>query len=128
MFVVDINKSYHKFADLYGNLLYMATTCKANERRAKWGAFYDFKRQNMLANTFDIQIDYGDDEVRKAKVTKDLDYGYCLSVHKSQGSTYDNVFINLNDILRCRTILDRNRLLYVALSRASKKVFIYNSL
>ena len=28
-----------------------------------------------------------------------LNYGYCITVHKSQGSTFKNVFIDMNDIL-----------------------------
>ena len=35
---------------------------------------------------------------KKLIVKKDLDYAYALSVHKVQGSTYNRVFVDENDI------------------------------
>ena len=31
--------------------------------------------------------------------TRDLDYGFSISAHKSQGSTYDTVMVDVNDIV-----------------------------
>lgn len=53
-----------------------------------------------------------------------LSPGDALTVHKSQGSTYKNVFIDLNDICSCRKENELQRLLYVACTRASEKVFL----
>jgi exodeoxyribonuclease-5 len=51
--------------------------------------------------------------------------GYCTTVHKSQGSTYDRVFVAQHNILtRCKDAIDRNRLLYVAYSRARKSLWV----
>lgn len=58
----------------------------------------------------------------------DLRPAYACTIHKSQGSTYRNVFINLDEL---RTIKDDNslsRLLYVAVSRASHKVYFTGTL
>lgn len=54
-----------------------------------------------------------------------LRYAYACTVHKSQGSTYDEVFINLNSY---RSVYKNNpamalKLLYVAVSRARNKVY-----
>jgi len=53
---------------------------------------------------------------------------YACTTHKSQGSTYGTVFINLTDIGRNHKSDELARLLYVAISRASKQVVLYGSL
>jgi exodeoxyribonuclease-5 len=58
----------------------------------------------------------------------DLRPAYAATVHKSQGSTYEKVFIDLNDIGRCNNANDLSRLLYVAVSRASKQVILSGEL
>lgn len=54
-----------------------------------------------------------------------LDFPYAMTIHKSQGSTYENVFLDLDDLNSCA---DRDyqmylRLAYVAISRASQRVY-----
>lgn len=53
---------------------------------------------------------------------------YASTVYKSQGSTYKNVYINLTDIGRCRQHYVVARMLHVAITRASDKVFLYGEL
>lgn len=57
----------------------------------------------------------------------DLRFNEASTVHCSQGSTYDRVFIDISDIETCRAHSVKARLLYVALSRAKNEVFIYDS-
>lgn len=52
----------------------------------------------------------------------DLRAAYACTVNKSQGSTYDAVFIDLDDIAKCRDNDQLARMLYVAVSRARTKV------
>jgi len=52
----------------------------------------------------------------------DLRLLYASTVNKSQGSTYDTVYIDLSDIGACRDRDQVNRMLYVAASRARSKV------
>lgn len=54
----------------------------------------------------------------------DLRHLYASTVHKSQGSTFDQVFIDLTDFQSIRDQSMLARLLYVALTRARKKVHI----
>lgn len=54
-----------------------------------------------------------------------LDFKHAMTVHKSQGSTYENVFLDTKDMAKCA---DNDyqlylKLLYVAISRASNKVY-----
>lgn len=54
----------------------------------------------------------------------DIRYCYCITVHRSQGSTYDRVFVDVKDILRNRKRQERQRLIYVGFSRPRHQLFI----
>jgi exodeoxyribonuclease-5 len=54
----------------------------------------------------------------------DIKYNYALTVHKSQGSTFDNVIVINCDIKRVRNNTERGQLLYTAVTRAKDKLFI----
>lgn len=45
-------------------------------------------------------------------------YNHAITVHKSQGSTYDKSLINISDIMINRNIPERNRMLYTAITRS----------
>lgn len=53
-----------------------------------------------------------------------VNYSYALTIHKSQGSTFQNVFLDLPDAMRNRNARERNQLLYVAVTRAAKRLFV----
>lgn len=53
---------------------------------------------------------------------------FAQTVHKSQGSTFKRVYIDLNDIGSCNSPYDVSRMLYVAASRASQQVIFYGEL
>lgn len=53
---------------------------------------------------------------------KALDYGYAHTVHKSQGATYDNIHVDMANILSCRDISVLRQLQYVGMSRTKNKV------
>lgn len=50
------------------------------------------------------------------------------TVHKSQGSTYDFVFIDMDNISTCRQSDQAARMLYVAFSRARERVYLHGML
>jgi hypothetical protein len=55
----------------------------------------------------------------------DISYGYGITVHKSQGSGYDNVFVHLKDILnKNKNEIESKQCMYTGLSRASKNLHI----
>jgi|WetSurMetagenome_2_1015567.scaffolds.fasta_scaffold67863_4 hypothetical protein len=121
LFIVD-----HSIPMNYVRFLKTWNTCKQRAIKTRnWRRDYyeKFKDKHLLIKTF-----Y--DDQGEVLVGKDLDYGYALTIHKCQGSTYENIFVNANDIIyskfgnfRADTNL-RNRLIYTALSRARKKAFI----
>ena len=53
---------------------------------------------------------------------------HALTVHKAQGSTYKEVFVDLADIGRNTRWQETARLAYVAVTRASQRLHIYGSI
>lgn len=58
----------------------------------------------------------------------DLRAAYAQTINKSQGSTYDRVFIDLDDVARCNSGDQIARMLYVGVSRAREQVFLTGDL
>lgn len=85
----------------------------------QWKKYYDFKNNFVLLETIHFGTGFNE------KCDKDIDYGYAITVHKCQGSTYQNVGVTLKDIMNNRTVKERRQLIYVALSRVNKINCIY---
>jgi len=56
-----------------------------------------------------------------------IDYNYASTVHKMQGMEKPNIFIDVKSFKSLKDVKMYNKLLYVALTRATKKIFV-NSL
>lgn len=54
----------------------------------------------------------------------DLRAAYACTINKAQGSTYDRVFIDLDDVKRCTNANQLARMLYVGVSRARYRVVL----
>ncbi|CAK0751562.1 hypothetical protein CCP4SC76_2280001 [Gammaproteobacteria bacterium] len=76
-----------------------------SRRRAAWRLFFETKRQFA-----------------------DLRPPFASTVHKSQGSTFQHVFIHLSDIGRNTHWQEVVRLLYVALTRPAQHAFMMGNL
>ncbi|WP_108623943.1 ATP-dependent DNA helicase [Candidatus Similichlamydia epinepheli] len=65
-----------------------------------------------------------DDEIlfKHELSSRDLKYGWCLSIHKSQGSEFDHVVVVLPKV---SSKLLSQQLLYTALTRAKKKMTVW---
>lgn len=57
----------------------------------------------------------------------DLSYGYAITTHKSQGSTFENTYVNIQNIMSCKKVnnIVKFKSLYTAITRASKKINIF---
>jgi hypothetical protein len=99
--VIDIihEKSEADFKKAANILRLIAISKKGKERT--WVAYYDFLRKFA-----------------------DVNYGYCITCHKSQGSTYNTAFVLEDDIDANPNIVERNRIKYTAYTRASRKSYI----
>ena len=89
----------------------------ANEKNIK-------QMQDKLKQTKDYRA--------KTELTKEIDntrkafdnvvYGYGITVHKSQGSTFGQVFVDVNNIYSSNT---KQKMLYTAVTRASSSIHVY---
>lgn len=115
VFIVDINDhdNLHLYADMHD---FFRDRGKSNKK--EWKKYYEFRRSNLLMKTIDK---YKNGLFRSTQdiIVKDLDYGYAITGHKSQGSTYSHVFVMENDINDNWVLKERNQIKYVALTRPS---------
>ena len=95
-----------------------AITTKDKRLKGMYWKYY-FQIMNSFAAPFDIY--YDNRLIRK----KSIDYGYAVTVHKSQSSSITNVFVDMKDLFKQRNAEELRQLQYVALSRARKDVYIY---
>jgi len=52
-----------------------------------------------------------------------IDYPHCQTIHKSQGQEFEEVYIDIKDLNRCKNQKEKLKLLYVAMSRAKKRIY-----
>jgi hypothetical protein len=74
--------------------------------------------QNALENAWD-----------EKKRFPNIDYAYCINIHKSQGSTYDIVVVHEQDIMSVRPIdnKQKSQSIYTALTRAKNISIVISS-
>jgi len=86
------------FQDVKTHLSLLAEKAKKEGTAHSWRDFYRFKESCVPVS-----------------------FHHSCTVHKSQGSTVDEVFVNFRDIVRSDIA---SKLLYVAITRAAKKVYL----
>ncbi|MFC4893043.1 ATP-dependent RecD-like DNA helicase [Pseudofrancisella aestuarii] len=119
VFVVDhLDKiNLHNYADIHDKLLLISRADKS------WLSYYEFRKNNLLMTDILVNLN-GSIRAKSNEIKKDLDYGFAVTSHKAQGSTYNTVFILLKDILLNTKKQEMQQMLYVALTRSSNKVVI----
>ena len=82
----------------------------------RWREYYE------LIGSFTTPRDmyYDNRLIRK----KSFDYGYACSAHKSQGSSFGEIFVDMRNISLCKDKDERRQLQYVALSRTRKDAYL----
>ena len=125
LFVINHTDNY-TFQMYYKKLTELINDAKqasSSERGSKWKQYFDFKRKYLLAAN--VTNSNG-----KIIFSRDLDYGFAITSHRAQGSTYKNVFVDINDMIYDKyghpyTNRDEMlRRLYVACSRASNQLVL----
>lgn len=93
-----------------------------------WGAFRSFSEDYIFNNLSASQKDQGIDKKLKAQLfTSGLGAAYVINSHKAQGSTYDTVYVDYNNILEGKhkaDFLTRVKSLYVATSRPRNRLVL----
>ncbi|WP_150464133.1 ATP-dependent RecD-like DNA helicase [Francisella sp. XLW-1] len=115
IFIIDSDDicNLNQYAEIHDNLLEIARSDRT------WSTYYEFRKNNLLM--IDVER-YSDGSLRpkNSVIKKDLDYGFAVTAHKAQGSTYKKVFVLLKDISLNKNFIERNQILYVAMTRAQK--------
>jgi len=86
---------------------------------------YGWFRQAESLKELDISLEALPDHeatYHRLSTYVDLRYMYASTVNKAQGSTYEIVYVDLNDIAQCRDKDQVIRMVYVAASRAKTKL------
>lgn len=127
LFVLDHydQKNLMEYLKLNKNYIDKAKSAPAGSARSgAWIKYYTFKREVLLLTNV-LNSATGE-----TLVSRDADYGFSITSHRSQGSTYENVFVDVNDMVYDKNgkpytnIDDINRRLYVACSRAKNRLYL----
>lgn len=126
LFIIDHKDPFtlQRYYKIHNELKEAGLTATGATRTSMWKQYFKFHNENLLL------VNINDRNNGKTIVDRDLDYGFAISSHKSQGSTYDVVFVDVKDM-----VYDKNgnvygnrmemlRRLYVACSRPKRKVFL----
>jgi ATP-dependent exoDNAse (exonuclease V) alpha subunit len=115
IFIVNVNDydNFHRYAELHD---VYKDYGKKHKELGSWNEYYDFRRHNILMKTI---TKYRDGKARSTydTINKDMDYGFGITSHKCQGSTYTHVFVMENDIDMNWLIKERNQLKYTSFTR-----------
>lgn len=95
-----------------------------DEGEAQFRRLQDMFKATILKSPFDQRKSLWSTYYKNEKRVGWFKYNYALTVHKSQGSTYDNVLMLDWDINKNRKIEERNRIKYVAATRARHMLYI----
>lgn len=120
IFIIDSNT--HENLHLYGQMHDFFKDMAKRDKK-QWKKYYEFRRHNVLMKNIDK---YQNGQLRPTHeiIVKDMDYGYALTCHKSQGSTYTYAFVMENDINNNWVVKERNQIKYVALTRPTDRATV----
>jgi len=126
IFIVDHRDfdNLHTYAEIHDSL---KTIAKSTKSKNDWRLYYAFRRESLIM--VDIKK-FRDGSLRDSeeKIVKDLDYGYAITGHKAQGSTYQHVFVLEDDMSMNPKVKERNQIKYVALTRPSKTATVLTNM
>lgn len=125
LFVLDHKDLFtiQRYLAISSTMIESAKNSTTKLRAQRWRDYYVFKEGCLLLTNI-----VGRDG--KILYSRDLDYGFSLTSHKSQGSTFDTVFVDVNDIIYDKfghlypDAEEINRRLYVACSRCKNKLYL----
>ena len=126
LFIIDHKDKFtiQMYVKLSREMIQAAKYANARVRAQRWRDYFSFKESCLLLTNI-INPTSG-----KIEFSRDLDYGFSLTSHKSQGSTFDTSFVDVNDIVYDKygnpynDAEEINRRLYVAASRCKNKLYL----
>lgn len=126
LFIIDHTDRFtiQRYITISNELINAAKTANSKIRAQKWRDYYQFKEDCLLLTPIFKS------DGKTILYNKSLDYGFSLTTHKAQGSTFENVFVDVNNIVFDRLghirgdIKQINRSLYTACSRCKNKLYL----
>ena len=125
LFVIDSRDKFTalKYYNTINDMIKMAKQSTGAVRVSRWKDYYNFKKKYLLPTNIV-------DRNNKILIERDIDYGFSITAHKSQGSTYGTVFVDVNNMVYnsmgkpYADYEDMLRRLYVGCSRAKKELIM----
>ena len=129
------DNTFKVYYEIINKLHRTAHFSKGIDRSENFKKYFAFKDAHLCMITFPLN----DGSVIRGWVNKEIYYGYGVTIHKLQGSTLKNIFLDALDIAYVKmnhktprvnndfnptAISMRNRLLYTGLTRVSNKAYI----
>jgi exodeoxyribonuclease-5 len=124
VFVLPGTNSELRVKNLAIDGVWMMVAMDINERVSAFNACAIWAREQKIKTGHSAA--WGEFYEAKNAVV-DARHCYAVTSHKAQGSTYDTVYVDWANIAKNNSGLERLRSLYVAVTRASNKVFILDS-
>lgn len=126
LFILDHKDKYTiaQYVKISQDMIQSARSSSAKLRAQRWKEYYKFKESCLLLTNI------VNPQTNSIMFSRDLDYGFSLTSHRSQGSTFDTAFVDVNDIVYDKygrpypDAEEINRRLYVAASRAKNKLYL----
>ncbi|HFK1690991.1 ATP-dependent DNA helicase [Bacillus sp. B4-WWTP-NA-D-NA-NA] len=114
----DITKCFNDFKyDLNDRVMIIANSSSRNVSNGDTGKIIDYDERGVC-----VRLDLEDREVfYKYEDTEEIVPAYAFTVHKSQGSEYENVAVFVDS----QPKLNTNNLLYTGITRAKKNIKVY---
>ena len=125
LFIIDHKDNFtvNMYVKLSREMIEAAKSATVKLRAQKWREYYEFKESCLLLTNII-------NKTGKIEFGRDLDYGFSLTSHKAQGSTFDTSLVDVNDIVYDKyghpytDAEEMNRRLYVACSRCKNKLYL----
>ena len=117
--VLSIENSKEAFENLaceIEDIRVNAINASGFRRKTLWTQYY--RLIESFLSPIDIVLD------GRTVRCKSIDYGYAITAHKSQSSTFDYVAVDIGNILKCPDKQELRQMEYVAISRTRKDAFI----
>lgn len=120
IFMISRENSKEKFTELAAQVerIRISAIKESNSKRRAmyWRMYYEI----FESFTSPINIEFDG----RIVIPKDFDYGYAQSIHRSQGSSYNEVAIDWSNINQCRDTEFKRQLQYVAASRTRTNIYL----
>lgn len=122
IFILSKDNSEYDFAKLAAYIEDLRLRAiKAKQKRLQTSYMY-WRKYYELIESFTTPVDlyYDGRLIRK----KSFSYGYACTIHRLQGSSFNNIFVDMRNIKTCQDDLIRRQLQYVALSRTRGDAYV----